>query len=72
MARESAGSDRLRSERYANSLFSSSGSGGFSVSSGAGTVAVGAGLSLLTVEPSVRLPLSVQVKTIKGELPDSF
>lgn len=72
MARESAGSDRLRSERYANSLFSSSGSGGFSVSSWDGTVADGAGLSLLTVEPSVRIPLSVQIKIMKGDLLDSF
>lgn len=62
MAKESAGSDRLRSERYANSLFSNSGSGGFSVSSWDGTVADGAGLSLLAVELSVRLPLSAQMK----------
>lgn len=58
MARESIGSDRLRSERYPSSLFSSSGSGALSASSCGGTGAVGAGLSLLTVEPSVLLPPS--------------
>lgn len=69
MARESAGSDRLRSEIYANNLFSSSGSGGFSVSSWGRTVADGAGLSLRTVEPSAQLPLSDQLKAVQGDLP---
>lgn len=58
MARESIGSDRLRSERYPSSLFSSSGSGALSASSCGGTGADGAGLSLLTVEPSVLPPPS--------------
>lgn len=62
MARESMGSDRLRSERYPSSLFSSSGSGALSASSCGGTGADGAGLSLLTVEPSVLLPPSDREK----------
>lgn len=58
MERESVGSVRLRSDRYPSSLFSSSGSGGFSVSSCEVDRAAGAGLSLLTVVPSVLPPPS--------------
>lgn len=65
MARESIGSDRLRSERYPSSLFSSSGSGALSVSPGGGTGAEGAGLSLLAAEPSVLLPPSDQADGAK-------
>ena len=56
IARESVGSERLRSDRYPSSLFSSSGSGGFSVSSWELDGASGAGLSLLVVELSVLTP----------------
>lgn len=56
MASESIGSDRLRSDRYPNSLFSISGSGALSASPCGGTGAEGAGLSLLAAEPSALLP----------------
>lgn len=58
MERESVGSVRLRSDRYPSSLFSSSGSGGFSVSSCEVDGTAGAGLSLLTVDPSALPPPS--------------
>lgn len=63
MARESVGIERLRSDKYPSSLFSSSGSGGFSVSSWTGSGADGAGLSLLAVEPSVLPPPSDREET---------
>lgn len=36
------------------------------------TVVDGAGLSLLAVKPSAKLPLSGQIKRIQGKIPDRF